>query len=146
MSRSKLAETFAAFPARLAAAAHAAGGSPVTAGEWGPAEVVRHLIAVEREIHQVRLAQLAVEDDPHWRWWEPGPAREFEGVALDEILAGFAQVRGESVATVLALDEAGWARTGTHATFGALDVAGLLRVAVDHDREHLEGIATARAG
>jgi hypothetical protein len=36
-----------------------------------------------------------------------------------------------------ALDEAGWARSGTHATYGALDVAGLLRVAADHDDDHI---------
>jgi DinB superfamily len=146
LSRTELVESFSTFPERLAAAAQAGAGSPVAAGEWGPAEVVRHLIAVEREIYRVRLAQLAVEDDPQWSWWEPAPAREFEGRAIDEIIAGFAAVRDETVATVLALDDAGWARTGTHATFGVLDVAGLLGIAVGHDREHLEGIAAAPAG
>ena len=38
------------------------------------------------------------------------------------------------------LDEAGWARTGRHATFGQLDAEGLLRLAVDHDEEHLGGL------
>jgi hypothetical protein len=41
------------------------------------------------------------------------------------------------MATLDALDEAGWARTGTHATFGVLDVAGLMVRAIDHDDEHL---------
>ena len=53
----------------------------------------------------------------------------------------FAKRRAKSVATVRALDEAGWARFGTHATYGRLDVAGLLRLAIDHDEEHLAGIA-----
>ena len=55
--------------------------------------------------------------------------------------AAFAQARAQSVATVRALDDAGWARSGTHATEGVLDVAGLLRMAIDHDEEHLLGIA-----
>ena len=59
-----------------------------------------------------------------------------------EILAAFARRAGQTVATIRALDEAGWARTGTHATYGRLDVAGLLRIAIDHDAEHLASLAT----
>jgi hypothetical protein len=47
------------------------------------------------------------------------------------------------VATVRALDEAGWERFGTHATYGRLDVAGLVRLAIDHDEEHLAGLERA---
>jgi hypothetical protein len=32
------------------------------------------------------------------------------------------------------------ARTGTHDTYGVLDVAALLRLAIDHDREHLASV------
>ena len=38
-------------------------------------------------------------------------------------------------------DYDGWDRTGVHETYGRLDVAGLLRVAIDHDEEHLAGLA-----
>ena len=53
MSRDELVEAFAAFPARLAAAAKAgvAEWRPFPEGEWGPIETVRHLIAVEQEVH-----------------------------------------------------------------------------------------------
>jgi hypothetical protein len=44
------------------------------------------------------------------------------------------------LASVTALTSADWARTGTHATMGVLDVAALLRVAIDHDDEHLASI------
>ena len=134
-------EAAAAFPDRLAEAARAAETSPVPAGEWGPTEVVRHLIAVERAVWHVRFAQVAVDDDPQWDWTEPGPTPELEGVPLDRILAVFAEARHQTVATVRSFDEAGWARHGTHATEGVLDVAGLLRMVVDHDEEHLQGLA-----
>lgn len=111
--------------------------------EWGPAQVVRHLIAVEREVWHARLAQLALEDDPRWAWVEPGLAPGFDGAPLDGIVAAFAEVHAETVAAILILDDAGWARSGTHATYGMLDVAGLMRIAVDHDREHLEAITRA---
>lgn len=39
-----------------------------------------------------------------------------------------------------ALDDDGWSRRGTHQTYGELDVAGLLRVALDHDDHHLAAL------
>jgi len=137
--RDGLVQRFAAFPSRLAEAARAAGPTP--AGEWGPAEVVRHLIAVEDEVHRKRLADLDGADEPRWSWTEPGLAPGFDEAPLDEVLTAFGIARAGTVDVVRALDEAGWTRSGTHATFGRLDVAGLLRLATDHDEEHLAGIA-----
>ena len=57
--RRALIEAFATFPARFAAAARLVAGRPVPDGEWGPTEVVRHLIAVEDEVWRSRLALLA---------------------------------------------------------------------------------------
>ena len=142
MSRDELVETFAGFPDRLALAARAAAYRPVAAGEWGPAEVVRHLIAVEDEVWQSRLARLAAEDRPHWPWTEPGLAPGFDEAPLDEVLAGYAAARGTTATTVRLLDDHGWARTGTHDTYGVLDVAALLRIAIDHDAEHLASLGS----
>jgi hypothetical protein len=141
MSRAERLEAFASFPGRLDQAARAAEGSPVAAGEWGPHEAVRHLVAVEREVWQARLAQVASEDDPQWGWTEPGPEPGLAGESLDAILEAFAAARSRTIETFRALDDAGWRRFGTHATYGRLDVAGLLDLAVDHDREHVDGIA-----
>jgi hypothetical protein len=140
VSRDDLVTAFAGVPRRVASAARAAADRPVPAGEWGPAEIVRHLIAVEDEVWRARLARVAVEDDPHWAWTEPGPAPGYDGAALDDILEAFAAARATTVATLEALDDAGWARSGVHATYGVLDVEGLIRLAVDHDEEHLAGI------
>src|SRR6185503_11311613 len=82
-------EAFAGFPQRLEGVARAAAGGPTPSGEWGPSEVVRHLVAVEREVWQARFAQVATEDDPHWGWAEPGLEPSLEGASLDEILAAF---------------------------------------------------------
>jgi len=146
MSRAALLAAFAGFPDRLASAALAAAVRPVTPGEWGPAEVVRHLLAVENEVWQPRLARVAAEDDPHWDWIEPGLAPGFEGLPLDAIVVAFAIARATTSATVRSLDDTGWARFGTHATFGRLDVEDLLRIANDHDESHLEGLAIPVGG
>ena len=144
MNRDELMEAFAGFPARLAAAAKArvAVWQPFPEGDWSPIDTVRHLIAVEQEVHRARLTQVAREEAPHWVWTEPGPAPGFDDASLLEVLTVFARRRARTVATVRALDEAGWERYGTHETYGRLDVAGLLRLAIDHDAEHLASLAT----
>jgi hypothetical protein len=143
MSEPVLVDAFATFPGRLAAAAKArvAEWRPIPAGEWGPNETVRHLIAVENEVWRVRLARLAREDDPHWTWTEPGLAPGLDDASLLELLTLFARRRAKTVATVRALDETGWARFGTHETYGRLDVAGLLRLAIGHDEDHAASLS-----
>jgi hypothetical protein len=138
--RDDLLEELAAFPHRVAAAAQAAATGPAAPGEWTPEQVVRHLIAVEVGVHQARLRDLATVTEPRWTWTEPGPWSGEPELDLAGVLRRFAEFRGGTLAVVGALDEAGWARSGRHATFGPLDVAGVLRNAVDHDREHLRGL------
>lgn len=142
MTRAELVETFAGFPVRLSAAAQARAAEwrSIPDGEWGPNETIRHLIAVEDAVWQTRLTRVAAEDDPPWTWTEPGLAPGFDDASLQEILAAFAAARAVTVTTIRALDDAGWARFGTHATYGRLDVAGLLAIANDHDADHLGGI------
>jgi hypothetical protein len=143
MNRAALVTAFADFPEHLGEAARLAAGHPMPLGEWGPVEVVRHLIAVEDEVWQARLVVVAAEVDPHWPWTEPGLAEGFDGQSLEAILAAFGAARATTTATVRGLDDAGWARSGTHATYGILDVEGLLRIAIDHDASHLEGLGAA---
>lgn len=133
-------DALAAFPERLASAARTATGRVVPDGEWTPEQVVRHLVAVEIEVHQARLADLATTPDPRWDWTEPGPWTGEPELGLDGVLERFTSVRAVTLATLEALDEAGWARVGHHATFGELDVAGLVRNAIDHDAAHLSGL------
>lgn len=124
-------------PDRLAAAARAAVDRPVPDGEWTPADVVRHLIAVEEEVWHSRLRQLATEDRPIWPWAEPDRWIGSPDASLDDLLAIYAGDRGATIEILDALGEAGWARTGEHATFGVLDVASLMDRAIDHDDEHI---------
>jgi hypothetical protein len=134
-------QRLAGYPDVVASAARGASQRSTPAGEWTPEQVVRHLIAVDLQVHQRRLRDLAAEDDPIWSWQEPGPWPDEPTLGLDGVLERFASVRGETVAAYRALDNAGWARTGRHATFGQLDADGLLGLVVDHDAEHLGGLA-----
>ena len=140
IDRPALIAALARFPDRLAAAARSAAARPPTPGEWTPEQVVRHLVAVEIDVHQARLDDAATHDDPHWDWAEPGPWPGEPDLSLDGVLARFEALRRATLTTVGALDEAGWARTGTHSTFGVFDVAALLDNARTHDEEHLAGL------
>jgi hypothetical protein len=130
----------AAVPGQLAAAARATAFEPPSRGEWGPSEIVRHLIAVEELVWQARLGQLETEDHPRWAWVEPGQWLGEPGAGLEDVLATHAAARASTLAMLDALGPDGWARTGTHDTFGDLDVAGLMEKAIDHDDEHLASL------
>jgi DinB superfamily len=130
----------AGYPDRLVTAAQHAATRPTLDGEWTPEEVVRHLIAVETGVHQARLLDVAIADGPRWDWTEPRPWPGEPDLDLDGVLERFAAMRAVTVATVKALDADGWARAGIHATYGPLDVGGLLRLAIDHDEDHFRGL------
>jgi hypothetical protein len=129
-----------AFPAALALAAHAAPQEPPAPGQWAPVEIVRHLIAVEEEVWHPRIGQLQTEEHPRWRWVEPGQWLGAPGAGLDEVLAMHARVRAATLALLDDLGTGGWARTGTHDTYGVLDVAAQMTVAAGHDDEHLASL------
>jgi hypothetical protein len=139
--RGVLVERLATFPDRLRAAASAAEGREVPPGEWTAGEIVRHLIAVESGVWQARLDAVRDEPEPHWDWVAPRFDADPASRPLEILLATFALRRTETVARLRALDDAGWARSGVHAVYGRLDVAGLARVAIDHDEEHLASLA-----
>ena len=136
-TRADLRRRLAEVTQRLAVATRAAVDQSVPDGEWTPAEVVRHLIAVEDEVWHGRLRQLATEERPRWPWTEPDRWLGDPDASLEDLLLVYADRRGITLAILGGLDDAGWARTGVHATYGVLDVAALMTRAIDHDEEHL---------
>jgi hypothetical protein len=147
LSRAAVLAALAAFPGRLALAAAASaarpvpGGRPAPAGEWGPqrGRPPSHRLRDRRP--QARLADLDRDAAPVWDWAEPGPWVGEPDLPLTGLLARFADLRATTLATVSGLDEAGWARSGRHTTLGVFDVRALLANAVDHDEQHLAGLA-----
>lgn len=147
LDRTSLRDALAAAPERAAMLAADADDPP--AGEWSAREVLLHLVAVDVEVWQPRLDSLAEAsrpgNEPRWAWVEPrawaGPGDD----SLDGALAAFRAQRAATLDRIDGLGAAGWQRFGIHATFGRLDVAGLLYILADHDEEHLAQIADLRA-
>jgi len=128
-------------PDRLTIATQVVDREAPAPGGWSPSDVVRHLIAVEREVWQPRLAQLATEDHPRWAWAEPDRWTGEPGAALERLVEVYRVARASTIDAMTALGDDGWARTGSHATFGEVNVAGLMSRAVEHDEEHLRSLA-----
>lgn len=139
--RTAVLERFGAGPGRVASAAVAAQAGRLAGGRrrrpdgWSEREIVAHLLHVDRDVFSVRLRELAREDEPRWQWVEPGA--EPGHASLATLLTRFAATRAATIRYLASLDDAAWQRSGIHATFGRLDVAGLLRIATDHDADHL---------
>jgi DinB superfamily len=150
-ARERLLGRLASAPDRLAAGARrataideTAGGPPP--GEWTAREAPGHLVSVEVIVWQSRLDDLRRDrGTPAWAWSEPGLSTDPATVTLEGSIARFAEVRAATLARLVALDDDGWAREGIHATFGRVDVAGLMLVAADHDDDHIAALL-ARAG
>ena len=140
----QLRDSMAATPARAAAAAEASTNPPDVSSapeEWSTREVLLHLAAVEEQVWHARLDALGSETLPHWPWVEPGLWSGPGDETLQGALAAYRARRAATIARIDGLDAAGWACAGRHRTFGILDVAALLRIAIDHDEEHLAQLA-----
>lgn len=141
----ELRDALEAMPGRLADVARGIPdpAAPPAPGEWSACDITLHLAAVEVGVWHVRLEALATESFPEWPWVEPDRWPLPEGEPFDRALAIFAAHRAATIARLDALGESGWNRRGRHATYGILDVAGLLRIALDHDQEHVAQIERA---
>ncbi len=145
MDRAELLGRLATAPDRVASAARlvaaSEAASPPAPGDWSAREVIGHLVSVETDVWQARLDSLEVAAEPVWAWTEPGVSEALEAATLEGAIRLLADLRAVTLARASALDDAAWRRVGIHATYGRLNVAGLLRVAVDHDEDHLAGLA-----
>jgi hypothetical protein len=148
--RARLVRRLATGPGSIARAARAAAAAegirPLPPGEWDARQVVGHLVATEREVFQARLEQLAAGATPHWSWVEPGVPDDPDVATLEVALATLADARAATLARLTGLDDAGWERSGVHATLGVLDVTRLLQVAADHDDDHRHGLLVRASG
>lgn len=128
-------------PAQIRRAAEATRARPAPGGQWSANAILGHMLWTETDIWQYRFRRVAVEDNPRWEWRDQAGVdleAQFGPQPLEGLLGRFEALRGETVAHLRGLSDAGWARRGTHAVFGEIDVAGLCREMLKHDREHLE--------
>ena len=154
MTPNERAELIERYRAGAAAVADAVDGiteaeldhRPAGEGEWTAREVIHHL-ADSESMAYIRLRRLIAEDDPLIQGYdEPEWARRLHyDRPIEPSLAVLAAVRGASLQLLESLDDAEWARTGTHSESGPYSVDGWLRIYAAHPREHADQIRRARA-
>jgi uncharacterized damage-inducible protein DinB len=137
----ELLDLLAQTPTKLREAAERAGEPP--AGEWSAAQVLAHMAATE-QLWFGRLNAIMHEPDALLK----APGAEYQqaqdalmGGSIDDNLAAFNNVRGESVSLLMGLSLRDWDKTGTHETRGELSIADVVETMVDHDAEHINQIA-----
>jgi hypothetical protein len=117
-------------------------------GTWSPYDVVGHLINADRTNWIPRARHiLAGETGPFPPFDRTAHLREGRGRSISELLAGFAELRKESVAALLGLrlTRAELGRTGMHDALGEVRLSQLLATWVVHDLTHLAQVVRTMA-
>ena len=117
--------------------------SQALAGEWSTVEVAGHLAASERECFEPRITAIASGSHPHFDFYSNGE-RDFSGVPIDSSLSEWAATRKRIIDFVAGLTPEQLAQTGRHDAYGELTIDRYLRIAIDHDLEHLRDLSRER--
>ncbi|MGA7911255.1 MAG: DinB family protein [Candidatus Dormiibacterota bacterium] len=105
-------------------------------GAWTLRDIAAHLAASEKECFEPRIRAMAAGEKPKFDWYS-NDERDFDGLALEAVLVEWTETRARLVEYVHGLSPGERQRTGTHATYGEITVDGYLRIALEHDRDHL---------
>jgi len=112
---------------------------PARVGAWTLRDVAAHLAATETECFEPRIRAMAAGERPQFEYYS-NDERDFEGVSLQAALTEWADTRNRLIDFVRGLSEEERKRVGVHTKFGELTVDGYLRVALDHDQDHLKSL------
>ena len=114
-------------------------------GKWTAREIVHHLADSEMT-SAIRLRRLIAEDRPviHGYDQEEFARRLHYERPLNASLAAFKAARESTAALLDLLDEAEWAREGTHSESGAYSVLKWLEIYAAHAHDHADQIRRAR--
>lgn len=145
--RDEILKTLAAGPVILRALLRGVGDQELrrrpAPGEWAIIEVVAHL-ADSDERSQARVRRMLAEDDPELPGYDEAELARVERYIERDLateLDRFERVRGEHVALLRSLDEAGWRRTGVHGEQGPMTVELYEAHGAGEDANHFAQIA-----
>lgn len=118
------------------------------AGGWSMVEVIGHLIDAERRAID-RIDQLQRQDNPVLAGYDQTglvERQEYQKRDLAGVLAEFSDLRDRRVAILESLDESGWKRQATFASYGEVTLREITMHMCWHDVNHLAQIARTGHG
>lgn len=140
-----LLQALTALPAELVTVLNGvdktAGQDRAEADGWSLADVVQHLLLVEKRF-QERLRQAVQEERPFLPTIHPSPNEHTRTEPLADLVAEFAQLREQTVAYLTALKAKSWEKTAVHETEGPVTFTFLVQMIIDHDQDHLSQLQT----
>jgi hypothetical protein len=105
-------------------------------GAWTLRDIAAHLAATEKECFEPRIRGMAAGENPRFEFYS-NDERDFDGLTLEGVLEDWTESRATLVDFVRGLSHEARQRTGVHATYGEISVDEYLRIALEHDRDHL---------
>jgi len=108
-------------------------------GAWTLRDIAAHLATTERECFEPRIRAMAAGERPEFEYYS-NDERDFDGISLQSALTEWAATRARLIDFVSGLSDEERARIGVHTKFGELTVDGYLRIALDHDQDHLRSL------
>jgi hypothetical protein len=110
--------------------------------DWGPIEVIAHMVDAER-LSRERIVRMLAEETPYFRAMnqlELARAGDYASRSLHEVLESFGHERGETLSVLMNLAPKDWERTAIHETQDEITVEDIIEDLIEHDREHLDQI------
>ncbi len=117
---------------------------PSASGEWGPAEVIAHLLDVEGIAFRERMQRIIDEDRPLIPSIDPGgrlAAGGYERLNVGQVLDAFAARRATDVAWLRTLTPQQLERSGQHDKAGAITAGNVFHYWACHDQIHLRQLS-----
>ncbi|HEY1456491.1 MAG TPA: DinB family protein [Candidatus Dormibacteraeota bacterium] len=105
-------------------------------GAWTLRDIAAHLAASERECFEPRIRAMAAGERPTFDWYS-NDERDFDGIPLETALTEWIDTRARLVEFVSGLSDGPRQGVGVHATYGEITVDEYLKIALEHDRDHL---------
>lgn len=147
----RLGHQLSAFRARVADADPRDLARVPSPGKWSALQNLAH-VGRHHEVMLERLDRVLAEDGPAfpaYREAEDGGWPAWEALSAEELWPRLAERREALLAWAARLSPSQAARTGVHARFGRMDVAGWLEFFLVHEAHHLyvalQRLADARA-
>ncbi len=105
--------------------------------EWSFREVAAHMATVDKECFLDRVKRIASGGHPHFDYYL-NTDRDFSRLDLRASLQQWSVHRQAIIDFVDNLAAENLSLTGTHVSFGTINLLDILQIIVDHDQEHLQ--------
>ncbi len=112
---------------------------PARVGAWNLRDIAAHLAATEKECFEPRIRAMAAGQRPEFEWYS-NDERDFDGITLQSALTEWTETRNQLIDFVRGLSDEERSRVGVHTKFGEVTVDAYLRIALDHDQDHLRSL------